>query len=166
MLNTLKVAIIGIVLATILGTLIGIGRLSKNWLLAKLTAFYVETLRDIPLLLQLLFWYTFLQGLPAPRQAWHIGTFAFLTNRGMRLPRWTGNPPIPGPCWPSSSAPIGTCCGTVAPTASRRRPASARRLAGRAGAADRSAARRLGRARRAVHRSTARRCAASTSRAA
>ena len=49
---------IGIVLATILGTLIGIGRLSGNWLLARLTAFYVETLRDIPLLLQLLFWYT------------------------------------------------------------------------------------------------------------
>ena len=60
---------IGIVLATILGTLIGIGRLSSNWLLAKITAFYVETLRDIPLLLQLLFWYVLLQGLPAPRQA-------------------------------------------------------------------------------------------------
>ena len=74
-LNTLKVAVIGIVLATILGTLIGIGRLSKNWLLSKITAFYVETLRDIPLLLQLLFWYTILQGLPAPRQALHIGQF-------------------------------------------------------------------------------------------
>jgi general L-amino acid transport system permease protein len=85
-LNTLKVAIIGIILATILGTLIGIGRLSKNWLLSKITAFYVETLRDIPLLLQLLFWYTILQGLPAPRQALHIGQFAFLTNRGMKVP--------------------------------------------------------------------------------
>ncbi len=84
-LNTLKVSVIGVVLATILGTLIGIGRLSGNWLLAKLTAFYVETLRDIPLLLQLLFWYTMLQGLPAPRQAWHIGDLFFLTNRGMRL---------------------------------------------------------------------------------
>ena len=68
-LNTLKVAVIGIVLATILGTLIGIGRLSKNWLMARLTAFYVETIRDLPLLLQLLFWYTILQGLPAPRNA-------------------------------------------------------------------------------------------------
>jgi general L-amino acid transport system permease protein len=85
-LNTLKVAVIGIILATILGTLIGIGRLSKNWLLAKITAFYVETLRDIPLLLQLLFWYTILQGLPAPRQALHIGQFLFLTNRGMKIP--------------------------------------------------------------------------------
>lgn len=56
MLNTLKVAVVGVVLATILGTLIGIGRLSTNWLLARLTGFYVETIRDIPLLLQLLFW--------------------------------------------------------------------------------------------------------------
>ncbi len=85
-LNTLKVAVIGVILATILGTLIGIGRLSKNWLLSKLTAFYVETLRDIPLLLQLLFWYTVLQGLPSPKLAWHLGSFAFLTNRGMKLP--------------------------------------------------------------------------------
>ena len=57
-LNTLQIAVIGIVLATILGTLIGIGRLSTNFLLAKLTAFYVETLRDIPVLLQLFFWYS------------------------------------------------------------------------------------------------------------
>ncbi|HEX2940936.1 MAG TPA: amino acid ABC transporter permease [Rhodopila sp.] len=84
-LNTLKVAIVGIVLATILGTLIGIGRLSKNWLLARITAFYVETLRDIPVLLQLLFWYSLLQSLPAPRQALHVGSLFYLTNRGMRL---------------------------------------------------------------------------------
>lgn len=85
-LNTLKVAVIGVVLATILGTIVGIGRLSKNWLVAKLTAFYVETIRDIPLLLQLLFWYTILQGLPPPRQALRIGDWAFLTNRGLQLP--------------------------------------------------------------------------------
>jgi general L-amino acid transport system permease protein len=87
-LNTLKVAVIGIVLATIWGTLIGIGRLSHNWLLARLTAFYVETVRDIPVLLQLLFWYTLLQGLPAPRvamQSAHIGRFAVLSNRGMKV---------------------------------------------------------------------------------
>ncbi len=84
-LNTLKVSVVGIVLATVLGTVIGIGRLSGNWLLAKLTAFYVETLRDIPLLLQLLFWYTILQGLPAPRQAWHVGEAFYLTNRGIRM---------------------------------------------------------------------------------
>ncbi len=85
-LNTLKVSLIGIVLATILGTLIGIGRLSKNWLVARLTAFYVETIRDIPLLLQLLFWYTILQGLPAPRNAMSIGGVIYLSNRGLKLP--------------------------------------------------------------------------------
>jgi general L-amino acid transport system permease protein len=84
-LNTLRVSVIGIVLATIWGTLIGIGRLSPNWLLARLTAIYVEGLRDIPLLLQLLFWYTLLQGLPAPRQAVHVAG-AFLSNRGIRFP--------------------------------------------------------------------------------
>ena len=57
LLNTLRVAVIGIVLATILGTLIGIGRLSKNWLVAKITSVYVEVMRNVPLLLQLFFWY-------------------------------------------------------------------------------------------------------------
>jgi general L-amino acid transport system permease protein len=85
-LNTLKVSVVGIVLATILGTLIGIGRLSKNWLMAKLTGFYVETIRDIPLLLQLLFWYTILQTLPAPRNAISIGGVVFLSNRGLKPP--------------------------------------------------------------------------------
>jgi general L-amino acid transport system permease protein len=84
-LNTLQVAVIGIILATILGTLIGIGRLSNNFLLAKLTGFYVETLRDIPLLLQLFFWYSILQTLPAPRQAFHIGSLFYLSNRGAML---------------------------------------------------------------------------------
>jgi general L-amino acid transport system permease protein len=85
-LNTLKVSAIGIVLATILGTLIGIGRLSKNWLMARLTAFYVETIRDIPLLLQLFFWYVVLQGLPAPRNAVSVGGAVYLSNRGLKLP--------------------------------------------------------------------------------
>jgi len=84
-LNTLRVAAVGIVLSTILGTLIGIGRLSRNWLLARLTGFYVETLRDIPLLLQLFFWYSILQALPPPRQAWHIGDLLYLSNRGVRF---------------------------------------------------------------------------------
>lgn len=85
-LNTLKVSVLGIMLATVIGTLIGIGRLSANWLMARLTAFYVEVIRDIPLLLQLLFWYTLLQTLPAPRQAWNIGATVFVSNRGIKLP--------------------------------------------------------------------------------
>ena len=84
-LNTAKVAIAGIVLATILGTLIGIGRLTRNWLLSRLAAVYVEVMRDIPVLLQLLFWYLLLQNLPAPRQSLHIGSLVFLSNRGIKI---------------------------------------------------------------------------------
>jgi general L-amino acid transport system permease protein len=84
--NTLRVAVIGILLATILGTLIGIARLSKNWLLAKLAAIYVEVLRDLPLLLQLLSWYVLLQGLPAARQALNPVSGLYLSNRGLVVP--------------------------------------------------------------------------------
>ncbi len=84
--NTLKVAVVGIILATILGTLIGVARLSKNWLLSKLAAVYVEVIRDLPLLLQLLFWYAVLQALPGPRQAMNPVTGVFLSNRGLKLP--------------------------------------------------------------------------------
>jgi general L-amino acid transport system permease protein len=84
--NTLRVAVIGIVLATILGTLIGISRLSANWLLSRLAAVYVEVLRDIPLLLQLLFWYVLMQVLPAARAAWRPIDGVFLSNRGLILP--------------------------------------------------------------------------------
>ena len=60
---------VGIVLTTILGTFIGIARLSKNWVLSRLAAAYVEVLRDIPVLLQLLFWYMLMQTLPSVRDA-------------------------------------------------------------------------------------------------
>ncbi len=85
-LNTLKVAVIGIILATIIGTVVGIGRLSSNWLLAKITAVYVEVLRDLPLLLQLLFWYAIMQALPGPRQALNPAEGVFLSNRGIKIP--------------------------------------------------------------------------------
>ncbi|KRP91352.1 His/Glu/Gln/Arg/opine family amino acid ABC transporter permease subunit [Bradyrhizobium sp. USDA 4503] len=84
--NTLRVAVIGIVLATVIGTLVGIARLSSNWLLARLAAVYVEVLRDLPLLLQLLFWYVLMQGLPAARQAWKPVDGVYLSNRGLVLP--------------------------------------------------------------------------------
>src|SRR3954471_17826946 len=69
-LNTLLVAFIGIILATILGTLVGIGRLSRNWLVAKICSGYVEGLRNIPLPVQLFFWYGLItENLPAARAA-------------------------------------------------------------------------------------------------
>ena len=85
-LNTLKVAVVGIILTTILGTIIGIGRLSKNWLIAKAAAIYVEVIRDIPVLLQLLFWYSLLNTLPPVRQAIEPIPGVFLSNRGIRIP--------------------------------------------------------------------------------
>ena len=86
LLNTLKVALVGIVLATILGTVVGVARLSKNWLLAKIAGVYVEVIRDLPLLLQLLFWYSILQSLPGPRQSLNPMPGVFLSNRGLKLP--------------------------------------------------------------------------------
>lgn len=84
--NTFRVAVIGIVLATVFGTMIGIARLSSNWLLSRLAAVYVEVLRDLPLLLQLLFWYVLLQGFPAARAAWMPIDGVYLSNRGLVLP--------------------------------------------------------------------------------
>jgi general L-amino acid transport system permease protein len=83
-LNTLKVSFIGIVLTVILGTLIGVARLSKNWLLTKLSAVYIELFQDIPVLLQLFFWYAFFYDiLPSPRQALNPIRGVFLSNRGL-----------------------------------------------------------------------------------
>uniref|UniRef100_A0A8J4M6M0 ABC transporter permease subunit n=1 Tax=Acidicaldus sp. TaxID=1872105 RepID=A0A8J4M6M0_9PROT len=95
-LNTLKVAIPGCLLATLLGTLVGIARLSPIALLARLAALYVELLRDLPLLLQLLFWYGVFQTLPAPRQAMRPLPGVFLSNRGLRIPDLVWQPGFTG----------------------------------------------------------------------
>jgi general L-amino acid transport system permease protein len=88
LLNTLLVSGLGIVFATIIGFIVGIARLSRNWLVAKLAAAYIETFRNIPLLLQILFWYfaVFL-NLPPPSEALQVGNSVFLTLRGLFLPR-------------------------------------------------------------------------------
>jgi general L-amino acid transport system permease protein len=88
LLNTLLVAGLGVVLATVLGFIVGIARLSSNWLLARLAGAYVEFIRNLPLLFQMLFWYlAVLLTLPASRQS--ISPFAgvFLNSRGLFLPR-------------------------------------------------------------------------------
>ena len=88
LLNTLLVAGLGIVFATVLGFIIGISRLSKNWLVAKAAGGYVETIRNIPLLLQLLFWYNaVLKTLPLARDSLVIPGGGFLNNRGLFLPK-------------------------------------------------------------------------------
>lgn len=86
--NTLVLAVLGIALATIIGFLIGLARVSPNWLISRLAAVYIETFRNIPLLLQLFFWYfAILRPLPGPRESLDLGEVAFLSNRGLYLPR-------------------------------------------------------------------------------
>jgi general L-amino acid transport system permease protein len=88
LLNTLLVASIGCVLATILGFIIGIARLSRNWLVSRLAGGYVELIRNIPLLLQILFWYNaVLKSLPELRGSVALPFGGFLNNRGLFLPR-------------------------------------------------------------------------------
>ncbi|MDM0087235.1 MULTISPECIES: ABC transporter permease subunit [unclassified Variovorax] len=90
--NTLRVASIGLILATLLGTVIGIARLSTNWLLARCANAYVEFVRNIPLLLQLLIWYALIsEVLPGPRNALHPLPGVFLSNRGLMIPALEGD---------------------------------------------------------------------------
>ncbi|MFM8748982.1 amino acid ABC transporter permease [Rhabdaerophilum sp.] len=87
LLNTLLVASIGIVLATFLGFIVGIARLSRNWLVQKIATVYVELIRNTPLLLQLLFWYNaVLKALPEVRNSAALPGGAFLNNRGLFMP--------------------------------------------------------------------------------
>jgi len=85
-LNTLKVGFIGIILTVILGTVIGVARLSKNWLISRIAAGYIEIFQDLPVLLQLFFWYAlFYESLPAPRNALSPFEGVYLCKRGIIL---------------------------------------------------------------------------------
>jgi general L-amino acid transport system permease protein len=95
LLNTLLVAVIGIFFATVIGFLVALGRLSPNWLLARISGGYVELLRNIPLLFQILFWYLAVLGaLPSPRQSISLFGAVFLSNRGLVVPT-----PVPQAGW-------------------------------------------------------------------
>ncbi|MGK2905471.1 MAG: amino acid ABC transporter permease [Desulfuromonadales bacterium] len=83
-LNTIKVSFIGILFTIVLGTFVGIARLSSNWLVAKLAGGYIELMQNIPVLLQLFFWYAiFYESFPSPRQALNPFAGVFLCNRGL-----------------------------------------------------------------------------------
>ncbi len=93
LLNTLLVSGLGILAATLIGFAVGIARLSPSWLLARLAAAFVETFRNIPLLVQILFWYfAVLQALPSPRQSMSLLEAFFLNVRGLIVPA-----PVPEP---------------------------------------------------------------------
>jgi len=86
-LNTLRVAIIGVILATVLGTLLGVGRYSRNAIVRGLCYGYVEFFRNVPILLQLLMWYLLLtELLPPLSEGWSIGDVIFLSNNGFKFP--------------------------------------------------------------------------------
>lgn len=88
LLNTALVSFLGIILATFLGFVMGIARLSSNWLVSRFAAVYIEIFRNVPLLLQIFFWYfAVLQALPSPRQSLSLGETIFLNVRGLFLPK-------------------------------------------------------------------------------
>jgi general L-amino acid transport system permease protein len=91
--NTLLVAVIGIFFASIIGLLVALGRLSPNWLLARISGAYVELVRNLPVLFQILFWYLAVLGaLPGPRQSISLFGAFFLSNRGLVIPKPIANP--------------------------------------------------------------------------
>src|ERR1700744_6010940 len=93
LLNTILVSVIGIFFATILGFIVALGRLSPNWLMSRIAGAYVEIVRNLPLLFQMLFWYlAVLAALPAPRQSLSPVAGFFLNNRGVIVPT-----PVPQP---------------------------------------------------------------------
>lgn len=85
-LNTLKVAAVGIVLATVIGVLVGVGRLSSNLLVRKISSTYIEVFRNTPQLVQLIFWYTIITNMPGPRDALSFADSFFVSNRGLSFP--------------------------------------------------------------------------------
>lgn len=88
LLNTALVSVLGIFFATLLGFIIGISRLSSNWLVKAFAAVYIEIFRNIPLLLQIFFWYfAVLQALPTPKESYSFGEVVFLNIRGLYLPK-------------------------------------------------------------------------------
>ena len=87
LLNTLLVSFLGIIIATILGFILGVSRLSPNWLLSRLATLYIEIFRNIPPLLQIFFWYfAVLRAVPAPRDSINFGDAVFLNIRGLYIP--------------------------------------------------------------------------------
>jgi general L-amino acid transport system permease protein len=109
LLNTLKIAIAGIFLTTLLGISLGVMRLSTNPLLARLVSAYVEVIRNTPLLLQLFLWYAIINSLPGPRQAVQFGPGMFLSNRGMKVPWVEWSPAL----WPVIWALVAGIVGAI-----------------------------------------------------
>jgi general L-amino acid transport system permease protein len=110
-LNTLKVALIGNLLTILLGTVVGVSRLSSNWLVSRLAAGYIEILQNIPILLQLFFWYAiFREVLPSPRESFSPVPGVFFNNRGFFFPM-----PVAHPChlWMAAALSVACVCSAL-----------------------------------------------------
>jgi len=108
--NTLKVTVIGCVASTFLGLLVALGRLSPNWLLSAICRWYVELNRNLPVLLQLFFWYFIvLQRLPDVRHSLGLGEWLFVNQRGLYLPGLVPQ----GGAWPFCAAALAALAGTI-----------------------------------------------------
>ena len=88
--NTLLVSVLGVILATLLGTAVGVARLSSNWMVSRLALAYVELFRNVPLLVQLLFWLLIVLALPPVRQGYVIGDLIYINNAGLSFPGPSG----------------------------------------------------------------------------
>ncbi|MAX32951.1 MAG: amino acid ABC transporter permease [Halomonadaceae bacterium] len=122
LLNTLLVSALGIAAATIIGFLMGIARLSPNWLIARIAGAYVEIFRNIPLLLQIFFWYfAVLRSLPSPRQSMSLGEAVFLNIRGLVVPAPVGGP---GFVWTLVALAVAVIAAIVLVRWNRRRQAA------------------------------------------
>ncbi len=126
--NTLRISVAAIALATVLGTVVGVMRLSSNPLLRAITSAYVELFRNTPLLLQILFWSALLLKLPGVRQAISLGDWAYLSQRGLQLPALL----VQGSPWPAAGAAVVS--GLLAAASVRRRGAAPMLAAGLAAA--------------------------------
>ncbi len=97
--NTIFVSIIGVILATALGIFIGVSRLSGNWLVSKIALVYIEFFRNVPLLVQLFFWFYIVLALPTVRESYSLGGIVYLNNAGLYIPMVTGNGVAQGFVW-------------------------------------------------------------------
>ena len=100
--NTIFVSVIGVILATALGIFIGISRLSGNWLVSKIALVYIEFFRNVPLLVQLFFWFYIVLALPTVREGYNLADIVYLNNAGLYIPMVTGNGVAQGFVWAAS----------------------------------------------------------------
>ena len=108
--NTVFVSVIGVVAATVLGIFIGVSRLSGNWLVSKIALAYIEFFRNVPLLVQLFFWFYIVLALPPVREGYNLGDLFYLNNGGLYLPMVTGAGVAQGLIW-MASVPIALGVG-------------------------------------------------------